>query len=125
MDIFFRFIFVGCISTGFHILITNALLLSIITNPFIANFIAFCSTLLLSFYGHYYFTFKSDSKKRYAIIKFFIISAIAFMLNNASLDIILGLQLFPELVATNIAALIIPLVSFVANRLWVFQQQEK
>ncbi|MCK2087414.1 GtrA family protein [Thauera aromatica] len=115
-----RFGLVGILSTTLHVAIAW-LLLSITTLPIIAaNTLAFSIAFGFSFTGNYLWTFSAHRSARRAAFRFFLISISAFIFNSAIL--ITALHYLPADPAFSAAcsAMIIPIITFIASRLWCF-----
>jgi putative flippase GtrA len=115
-----RFTVVGLAATALHIAVAETLLHTVVANPFAANFIAFLSAVSLSFLGHYHWSFKSDAHKGRAFAKFFTVALAAMAANNLLLKILLMLQVLPPALCIVLAAMAVPVISFIFSRLWAF-----
>lgn len=117
-----RFTLVGILATILHISIAWLLIAHAGLYPLIANFLAFLGAFMLSFSGHYYWTFYSRANRTQALRRFFVISGTAFLVNNIVLAGLLRADFITPVLATICAAFLIPVFTYILSRLWVFQQ---
>jgi putative flippase GtrA len=89
--------------------------------PLSANALAFLSAFGLSFAGNYYWTFGRPGSASAAIKRFFLVSSCAFALNTLVLAALIAIDLLPQSIAAILAALVIPALTFLASRFWVFR----
>lgn len=88
--------------------------------PLIANLIAYLLASGVSYLGHYHWTFTSSSQHKSSVIKFYILLAINFCLNESIYAALLhGMHLDYRL-ALFITLLIIPIFTFVMSKFWVY-----
>lgn len=117
-----RFGMVGSVATAVHIA-TLWLLLSVTSLPvLIANTAAFILAFVFSFAGNYVWTFGAPGPVRKALGRFVVIAVSAFLLNTVCLGMLVEQNLFPPKVAAIVAATLIPVVTFLASRLWGFRR---
>lgn len=116
-----RFGIIGVLATTTHIGIVWVLIASAGLHPLLANVLAFLVAFMVSFSGHYYWTFVSRVSRRQAIKRFFLISGSAFVVNNVVLVALLKDEQIAPLLATISAVFVIPVITYVLGRLWAFQ----
>jgi putative flippase GtrA len=116
-----RFTLVGIVATIVHISIAWLLIANAELYPLTANFLAFLCAFMLSFSGHYYWTFRSRANRAQALRRFFVISGTAFLVNNIVLTGLLRTDVIAPVLATICAAFLIPVFTYVLSRLWVFR----
>ncbi|RKQ96325.1 putative flippase GtrA [Kushneria sinocarnis] len=113
-----RFGLVGGAATLIHLMVAGALLgLFAGLSPFIANVVAFLVAFLVSLYGHRHITFNRQG----SAVKFFVVALAGFALNNFLLASMLAMTPLPDFVALTISTLAVPVVSYLAARLWAFR----
>jgi putative flippase GtrA len=117
-----RFAIIGVLATIVHIAIVWVLISHAGLFPIVANLLAFLVAFILSFSGHYYWTFYSRSDRMQALRRFFVISGSAFVLNNIVLTGLLSIEIITAVMAAIYAAFLIPVFTFILSRLWVFKQ---
>ena len=112
---------IGFLSTVIHLTLVAGMIFFLGINVLHANFLAFVIAVSVSFFGHYHWTFRSQVAKSRSFIKFLVIAAIAFFVNNTFLVTLLGLEYLTKIQSVMIAVLIIPVITFTLSRLWVFR----
>jgi putative flippase GtrA len=116
-----RFGLVGLAATAVHMLIVW-LLIEMITVPIlVANLIAFLTAFGVSFTGNYVWTFASPGSPKSAMCRFFLISSGAFAANTVILALLARSEWLTPALAALCAAVVIPLITYVASRLWGFK----
>lgn len=116
-----RFGLVGLLSTTVHIAIVWLLLTRSNIAPIVTNTFAFLSAFGFSFVGNYIWTFRSPGRPRRAILRFFVIAVSAFAVNTLLLAFLLYGNWFSPVASAVFSASIVPLISYVASRLWAFK----
>lgn len=114
-----RFGFVGLAATGIHILVALVLNTVFAVEAQLANLAAFGTAILLSFFGHHSFSFRSEKSRSQTLPRFFVAAGSGYL---ASAFILSQLQSaeYQTVVSLVVSALFIPAVSYVVNRFWVF-----
>lgn len=115
-----RFGLVGIVATAVHIMVVWLLLRETGIAPILANTLAFLIAFGISFAGNYLWTFRSPGNPRRAMVRFFVIAATAFAANTLALVLLLHKGWFLPVVSAIFSASAVPLISFVASRLWGF-----
>ncbi|MDK9689835.1 GtrA family protein [Azospira sp.] len=116
-----RFSIVGAVAAIIHIAVVWVLIERVLFPPLEANLIAFLSAFGFAFCGHYRWTFQKPGHPGQAMRRYFVISAVAFVLNTLLLAGFLKTGWLPPSVSAIVAALVIPVVTFLASRLWGFR----
>lgn len=116
-----RFGLVGMAATVVHILVVSLLLAETVTPPLVANTLAFLTAFSISFTGNYLWTFRSPGAPSRAMRRFLVISVSAFAVNTFILAAILRTGWLPPFYAAIVSAAVVPLITFLASRLWGFQ----
>jgi putative flippase GtrA len=119
-----RFGLVGCTATVIHMFVVWGLIERSSLYALNANFIAFLAAFCFSFLGNYYWTFRKPGQQRRALLRFFLISASAFAVNTFLLATLLSAEWLTPVASALSAATVIPVITFLASRLWGFRQQE-
>lgn len=116
-----RFGIVGLSATFIHLGI--AILLANISdiNLFIINTIAFLCAFIVSFCGHYFWTFKSSAPKLSSFIKFFAVAFAGLCASQAMLGALIFIGITNVILKLMISILIIPIVTYVIGKLWAFK----
>ncbi|WP_136067486.1 GtrA family protein [Modicisalibacter radicis] len=112
-----RFGGVGVFATLVHLAVAAAVFwfwASI--SPFLANVLAFLVAFQVSLWGHRRFTFRRRGHSG----RFFLVAVAGFAANNGILASLLATTSISGLSAVAISTLLVPLVMFLAARLWAF-----
>ena len=117
----FRFAQIGVLSACVHFLVLWVALSYTKLAPLLANFVAYSIAFLVSFFGHFKWTFQSKEPKLRAFIKFVLISFTAFLLNSGVLLILLITAWFVPFLAAFMAFLFSSVFIFLASRYWAFR----
>ena len=89
-------------------------------NLYLANLAGYLLAISVSFFGHGLFTFKVELSF-YILKKFIIVSISAFICSELILFLLEKGLHFPHYISLGIVVLIIPLISFLLNKLWVYK----
>lgn len=116
-----RFVLVGILATTVHAGMALLLMVYAEFMPVIANLSAFLLAFIVSFTGHYYWTFSARVNRAQALKRFFIITGSAFAVNNVVLISLLKSGVIAPVLATIYAIFLIPVFTYVLSRLWVFR----
>jgi putative flippase GtrA len=117
-----RFSAVGAIATVAHIVVAMIVVAAAGANPTVGAMIGFVTAFMISYFGHFRFTFAASGRYRDYLLKFAVSSLASFMLSTAAVWVataILGIDYKPALIAL---AIIVPLCNYLVNRFWVFLQ---
>jgi len=118
-----RFGLVGVTATAVHVLVVW-LLLELTQLPVLAaNFFAFLTAFCVTFLGNYYWTFARQGDPRQALKRLFSVSFAAMVVNNVVLVWLVGRGWLSEFHSALVALAVIPVITFLASRLWVFREQ--
>ena len=118
----YRFFLVGLAATFTHMFFIWLLINKALLNVYYANFYSFLIAFLVSFIGHFYWTFKERPQFVLAFLKMLVVSISTFFLNTLALTFFIEFFSFLDLNAALAAASIAPLLSFIGMRLWVFKK---
>lgn len=90
--------------------------------PLIANGFAFCVSFPVSYWGHRLWTFY-DTRQKHAIAlpRLLLVSTLAFAANESLFFLFMQQFALPYPVALFLVLSILPLLVFLANKLWVFE----
>ena len=114
-----RFVIVGCGATVIHLGVVFAIQANDAFSAIAIHAIAFFCAFSFSFIGHYYFTFASSKSIRIAVIRFLLVSLIALLLSTAIAGIGQAIGL-GRLASLLVAAFSVPILSYIANKRFVF-----
>ena len=116
-----RFGLVGMAATLTHAGVVTLLIETTALDPRIANAIAFGIAFMVSFNGHFHWTFPREAPARQAMRRFFLIALLGLAMNTLLLSVLLSEAVMPETIAALISILAVPATTFLAARLWGFR----
>ena len=117
-----RFFAVGTIATIVHIGVAMIVVAAAGANPTVGAMIGFVAAFMVSYFGHFRFSFAASGRYRDYLLKFAVSSLASFLLSTAAVWVataILGIDYKPALIAL---AIIVPVCNYLVNRFWVFLQ---
>ena len=115
-----RFSSVGILVTLVHFVIALTAIALFKLPAQVANLVAFLCALTLSYLGHHQLTFRSDKTFRATSLRFLIIAGAAYLCSAAVLLLLEQGTSFSSELQVILAACVIPAISYIAGRLWVF-----
>ena len=116
-----RFAIVGVAATSIHIGAVWILIRQFHVPPLLANLLAFGGAFAVSFIGQYRWTFRSEQDWSSVLRRFLAVSACGFLLNNVVLFGLLKSHLVSSDLSAALSACVVPLVTYMLNRVWVFK----
>lgn len=115
-----RFGGVGLIATLVHFLVAIAVgYLASTSSVMLMNTCGFLVALIVSFFGHYHVTFSSSQTYSRTFARFFLVALGAFAASSLCIALTSYAQL-PDIWRLVVGALIIPIISYLANKKLVF-----
>lgn len=117
-----RFFAVGAIATIVHVGVAMIVVAAAGANPTVGAMIGFVAAFMVSYFGHFRFSFAASGRYRDYLLKFAVSSLASFLLSTAAVWLatdILGIDYKPALIAL---AIIVPICNYLVNRFWVFLQ---
>ena len=116
-----RFGIVGVTAASVHFCVVVLLVQTLTMQPLVANIFGFVVSFQVSYWGHSMWTF-SDSQvlHRAALPKLLLVQIISLAVNESMFYILLSFHL-PYPVALLIVLSILPAVTFLSSKLWVFR----
>lgn len=121
-----RFGAVGLLATGIHAAVFLALVSAMPTAPLMANFLAFCVAISVSFSGHFTWTFCADRsglsrwEKVCIFRRFAVVALLGLALNTGTVFLITDVFLWPPAYAAVPMVTVVPSISFLASKYWAF-----
>jgi putative flippase GtrA len=115
-----RFSAVGGLATVVHIGVAMVAVAAAGANPTVGSMVGFGAAFLVSYFGHFRFTFAAPGRHRDYLLKFAASSLASFFLSTGAVWVataILRIDYKPALIAL---AIIVPLCNYLVNRFWVF-----
>ncbi|MFJ8235747.1 GtrA family protein [Ureibacillus sp. NPDC094379] len=119
---FFKYGFVGCISTCIYFLSVFVMVERYHYDPVIGSVVAFVIMTIVSFFLNVRYTFASRVTNQ-KLLRFLLVSAVGFMLNFLLMFLIVHSLNFHYLIGEFVTILVIPIVNFLLNNYWTFQSQ--
>jgi putative flippase GtrA len=117
-----RFFAVGTIATIVHIGVAMIVVAAAGANRTVGAMIGFVAAFMVSYFGHFRFSFAASGRYRDYLLKFAVSSLASFLLSTAAVWVataILGIDYKLALIAL---AIIVPVCNYLVNRFWVFLQ---
>ncbi len=121
----FRFGVVGVAATVLHVSIGLALHVIWNVPPFWANLIAFCMSFSVSYAGNHRWTFKSTATHGSSAPRFAIATALGLVLNQGIVYVVTTLLQGPYPVALALIVTLVPPISYLLGRFWVFRNADR
>lgn len=94
--------------------------------PLVANFAAFGIAVLVSFLGHFHWTFRSQTadhgwqQQRAAFVRFAQVALAGLVLNSLAVILVVHLMALPYPYALILMVGVVPLVVFAMSKFWAF-----
>lgn len=116
-----RFGLVGITATATHIIAILIMVEWSNIEPLTANFFAFSMALLISFTGNYHWTFNASDPYTESFPRFFTIALFGMGLNQTIMFIAVSMLNMDYRLGLVAVIMVVPAISFMANRKWAFQ----
>lgn len=115
-----KFGLVGGMATLVHITV-GILWIRFGLNPLVANFLAYLTALVVSFWGHHSFTFNNHNQPLAKTApRFLSTSVLGFLMNELILASVVGLNLMSPSSALTLATLLVAAFTYLLSKRWVF-----
>ncbi len=88
---------------------------------YIAQLVGYCFAVAISLFGHSKLTFKT-SLTRKVFLRFVTVSLATLLLSELLLLLLETLLALPHRISLLVVVMTIPVLTFVLNKIWVFQQ---
>jgi putative flippase GtrA len=118
-----RFGIIGACATTIHYI--TAISLAVYVSALIANLGGFAAAVGLSYVGHHHWTFNVESSRSEhmrRLGRFVVVGLIALALSQAILAVSVLRFSLPSWLAIGAAVSVVPMLTFVLNRQWVFRR---
>lgn len=116
----FRFALIGAATTSVHVCIA-VILIELIKMPYLwANFFAFTAALLLSFFGHYHWTFSANAGYIYSFPRFAATAITGLIINQTIMFSAVDIFGVDYKIGLLMVAIFVPLTVFLFSKLWAF-----
>lgn len=116
-----RFAIVGFAATATHATTVLFLVERNGIDPLWANFFAFLLAVIVSFVGHYHWTFTSSIPYTIAFPKFFISALLGLCLNQMIMFCTVSMLALNYQFGLAVVVTLVPVINFLINSLWTFQ----
>jgi putative flippase GtrA len=115
-----RFSIVGIAATVTYMVVTVALVGSGIASPAIGSVIGFCASFLVSYFGHFRFTFVARGRHRDYLLKFAVNAVAVLFFSTLLVWLFASVLRLDYRIAVIISATINPVCSYILGRFWIF-----
>lgn len=125
-----RFLLVGGGATLTHVVIFAVLMEGVMPVPLVANGLAFMVAVLVSFFGHFAWTYREHTRHlelrsaRVELARFMVTALLGLVLNSLIVWLVTGLLELSYLHALVPMATLVPVLVFLVGRYWVFPSQQ-
>lgn len=118
-----KFALIGITATLTHAGLASYLLEMHLLAAYFANLLGYAAAFLISFCGHYFWSFnhlRQNGQAYDSMIRFMIISLSGLLLNMFILSLLLNFTDLPDLLGILFSIAIVPALTFLGSRLWAF-----
>ena len=121
-----RFGTVGIAAAAVHVLMFTASIELAGLAPLVANFVAFAVAVVVSFFGHFRWTFRGHTagdgweRQCAAFSRFVIVALTGFALNSLAVYVVVNLLAWPYYYAIILMIAAVPPLVFALNKFWAF-----
>jgi putative flippase GtrA len=116
----FRFSLVGICATFVYILVSTLANEIWRITPVPASILAQIASFVVSYFGHSAYSFRVEADHRAFLWRFALITGLTFVLATSATWLVADVGHLSPLVAIAVVAVLIPFVSYLCNRFWVF-----
>ncbi len=120
-----RYGMVGVCAAGAHALMAMAAFHMMNIDPTISNFMGFVTGAVISYFGSYYFTFKSAEGHKKMLPRFGLVWLIGIAVNVGLFKAMLTAFELPYAVYVFIAIALTPIAQYLMLRFWAFKDSVK
>lgn len=118
----YRFGFVGIVATAVHVAIGSGLHYGLHVDAFVANLIAFCCALGVSFLGQTRLTFPDSTADGVAFMRFATVALTGLALNQSLVWLITSQLGYPYWLSLAIIISTVPGVTFLLLKFWALRR---
>lgn len=116
------FVSVGCCAALTHLGVVIALVNQLHVAPLLANIVGWLVAFGVSFAGHFRMTFRAQqSPILQASIRFFMVSAAGFVINEAAYAVLLHFNWLPYDAGLAVVLIAVAIGTYVLSRHWAFK----
>lgn len=117
-----RYGLVGVCAATLHALMALALFHLLAVQPTLSNFAGFVTGAIISYFGSYYFTFKSTDGHRKSLPRFALVWLIGIGINVGLFQALLSLYAVPFALNVFIAIALTPIAQYLMLKFWAFKK---
>ncbi len=118
-----RFVLVGGAASATHLAVGLGLERFAGLRPWAANIVAFLAALGVSYLGNTLFTFKVDARRADAFVRFAVMQATAFAINQVIVMVLTGPARWPYWAALAVVLVVVPPTTFVISKYWALAER--
>ena len=121
-----RFGAVGLAAAAVHVTMFTVFIEVAGFAPLAANFVAFGIAVLVSFLGHFRWTFRGQTagggwqRQRTALSRFIIVALTGLALNSLAVYVVVNVLAWPYHYAIVLMISVVPVIVFTLNKFWAF-----
>lgn len=115
-----RFSIVGAIATGVYVAVAMIAIGAGGATPMVGAIIGFCASFLVSYIGHFRFTFAVPGQYRDYVVKFAVSSIVSLLLITSAISVTTKILKIDYRLALIAVAIIVPICNYLVSRFWVF-----
>lgn len=115
-----RFSMVGGLATGVYLLAALIAVGLLGAGPMVGATVGFCASFVVSYIGHFRFTFAVPGRYRDYLVKFAVSALASFLVSTLVMWLATKWLMIDYRIALVAVAIIIPICSYAVNRFWVF-----
>lgn len=119
----FLFFIVGSCAAGVHLGVEYLLVQYMLFTPLAGNILAFLTAMCVGYVGHRYITFQAKERKPSHIVamrRYCSVALFGFALNQGLFFVFLRTTHVPYLLALFFVLLIVPPITYILSKQWVF-----
>jgi putative flippase GtrA len=125
---YIKFSMVGGAATATHALVFVILIEAFALPPLLANVFAFSIAIVVSFKGHFHWTFRSEASMHIASVcqtytafaKFVLVAFLGLTLNSLAVYLVIEVLILPYLYAVVPMVSLVPVITFTLSKYWVY-----
>jgi putative flippase GtrA len=120
---------IGLLALATHVAIFAGLIEIFVIAPLTANILAFCVAVLVSFFGHFHWTFRAETRDpafpaqgpRLAFARFVVVALLGLALNSLAVFLVVDIGGLPYQYAIPPMVFVVPPTVFAIAKLWAFR----
>ena len=120
MERLFRFGIVGILATLVYVLVTLAVVASGLANPIVASVIGQTTSAFVSYFAHLHYSFGVPPQHRLFVWRFLVVAVITYLANIIVTYLLTKVFGISYLISIAAVMILIPILNYICNRLWVF-----